>query len=120
MIANDPVSAVMVHVGDVPVALAWYQTAFPQARRKTVTTSEQDFEFLDINGVQLELVPADEKVRAGASGSVVYWQVTDFDLALAHLQSVGATLYRGSRSIEKGLRMCQVRDPWGNCIGLRG
>lgn len=110
----------MIHVGDVAAALDWYQAAFPAALRKAVDTPGPDFEFLDIRGVQLELVPADEKVGAGASGSVVYWQVPDFDDALAHLLSIGATLYRGPGTIEGGLRICQVRDPWGNCIGLRG
>lgn len=31
-----------------------------------------------------------------------------------------AALYRGPIGIEAGQRMCQVRDPWDNCIGLRG
>jgi predicted enzyme related to lactoylglutathione lyase len=120
VIAVNPVTAIMIHVSDVPAALTWYLAAFPDARRKTIATSDLEFECLEIHGVQIELVPADAKVSAGASGSVVYWRVTDFDLALAHLQSVGAALYRGPGTIENGLRMCQVRDPWGNCIGLRG
>jgi len=32
----------------------------------------------------------------------------------------GAALYRGPIKIEARLSMCQARDPWGNCIGLRG
>jgi predicted enzyme related to lactoylglutathione lyase len=68
----------------------------------------------------MEFVPADEKVAAGAAGSVVYWQVAHFDAALAHALNQGATLYRGPMPIEAGQAMCQVRDPWGNCVGLRG
>ena len=55
-----------------------------------------------------------------AAGSVVYWRVDNFDAALAHALSQGGTLYRGPMRIEAGLAMCQVRDPWGNCVGLRG
>ena len=112
------VSAVLVHVPDVEAALAWYERAFPAAIRCRVEDSNVDS--LAIDGVQLEIVPADEKVAAGAAGSVTYWRVAEFDAALAHMQNVGARLYRGSMDIECGQRMCQVLDPWGNCIGLRG
>ena len=113
-----PVVAIMVHVPDVEAGLLWYQQAFPSATRKTI--AEPFFEYLDVNGVSIEIVPADEKVASGAAGSVVYWHIDDFDLALSHMQSIGATLYRGPADIEDGKRMCQLRDPWGNCIGLRG
>lgn len=79
-----------------------------------------NYEYLDVAGVMLEIVPADEKVSNGAAGSVVYWHTPDFEASLEHLLNMGATLYRGPLSIEAGKKMCQVRDPWGNCIGLRG
>ena len=110
----------MIHVSDVTIALEWYARAFPHAVRKKLAMPTFEFEYLDVDGVMLELVPADKKVSSGASGSVVYWKVPDFDQALAYFQSIGATLYRGPREIEDCKRMCQVRDPWGNCIGLRG
>lgn len=108
----------MIHVSDVQAALAWYQLAFPTAFHSVVPRF--DFEVLTINSVRLEIVPADEKVSSGPNGSVVYWQVTAFNAALAQMTNIGATLYRGPMDIEDGMRMCQVQDPWGNCIGLRG
>ena len=72
----------MIHVSDVTAALTWYARAFPQAKRKTLAMPTFEFEYLDIDGVMLELVPADEKISSGASGSVVYWKVPDFDRAL--------------------------------------
>lgn len=113
-----PICAILVHVADVARALDWYQAAFPQSVRRHLEAFE--FQFLDIGGICLEIVAADEKVGSGASGSVVYWQVDDFDAAVEHFTAIGATLYRGPIDIQSGLRMCQVRDPWGNCIGLRG
>ena len=113
-----PIFAVMVHVADVEAGLVWYQKAFPSSLRKSIP--QQFFEYLDVDGISIEIVLADEKVSSGAAGSVVYWQVEDFDAALQHMQSIGATLYRGPLKIENGKRMCQVRDPWGNCMGLRG
>ena len=110
----------MIHVSDVTAALVWYARAFPQAVRKKLAMPTFEFVYLDVDGVMLELVAADEKISSGASGSVVYWKVPDLDQALAHFQSIGAALYRGPREIEDGKRMCQVQDPWGNRIGLRG
>ncbi|MEI3851230.1 MULTISPECIES: VOC family protein [Ensifer] len=95
----------------------------PSGRRSTATGSwleEFDFAYLKVGTVDLEIVQADEKVASGAAGSVVYWAVEDFDRALAHFEALGALLYRGPMAIQEGLWMCQVRDPWGNCIGLRG
>lgn len=115
---HSPVAAVMVHVADVERGLAWYARAFPSAVRTVAPGT--DFTFLQFGDVQLELVPPDEKVRSGPAGSVVYWRVANLNEALRHLCSIGGSLYRGPMPIEAGLGMCQVKDPWGNCIGLRG
>ncbi len=112
------VAAVMVHVADVAEAIDWYKRAFPEATRRGVDGT--DFEYLDVGGVQLELVPSDEKVGSGPCGSVVYWEVPQLGEAIDRVLSLGALLYRGPLAIEDGRSMCQVQDPWGNCIGLRG
>ena len=115
---RGPVAAVMVHVADVPQGLAWYRRAFPDAG--DAVEPESGFAFLRVGTVQLELVPADAKVASGAAGSVVYWWVDDLAAALQRLRAAGASPYRGPMAIGPGLGMGQVRDPWGNCIGLRG
>jgi predicted enzyme related to lactoylglutathione lyase len=112
------ISAVLVHVPDVEAGLRRYQRAFPTSERKRLEAF--DFEYLCVGDIKLEIVPSDEKVSSGAAGSVVYWYVSNFEGALTHFESLGARLYRGPMDIEEGWRMCQVRDPWGNCIGLRG
>jgi predicted enzyme related to lactoylglutathione lyase len=111
------VAAVLVHVSDLDAGRGWYQRAFPDA---VVTTSPSGFGYLQIGQTQLEIVWADDKVASGAAGSVVYWGVEDFPQALRHLESLGGELYRGPMKIDGDLWMCQVRDPWGNCVGLRG
>lgn len=115
---DGPIAAVMVHVDDVDAALAWYARAFPKAVRICIAVPA--FECLALEGVHIEIVRTDAKVAAGAAGSVVYWRVAVLDDALAHFEGLGATLHRGPMTIEDGQAMCQVRDPWGNCIGLRG
>ncbi|OCP01743.1 MULTISPECIES: glyoxalase/bleomycin resistance/dioxygenase family protein [unclassified Ensifer] len=115
---TDSVAAILVHVPDTETGLAWYRRAFPAAERQWL--EEFDFAYLKVGAVDLEIVQADEKVASGAAGSVVYWSVEDLDRSLAHFEALGALLYRGPIAIQEGLWMCQVRDPWGNCIGLRG
>ena len=112
------IAAVLVFTPDFKAALDWYEKAFTGAIR--VHLDAWNHTILKFGDSWIEPVRADAKVGAGPAGSVVYWQVTDFDRALEHMQSVGATLYRGPMDIENGEAMCQVRDPWGNCIGLRG
>jgi predicted enzyme related to lactoylglutathione lyase len=115
---RSAIASVMVHVAEVEAGIAWYERAFTAGRRES--TGNLGFARLAIGEAFIEIVPADSKVSSGAAGSVVYWRVAQFESALSHLQGEGATLYRGPMSVENGERMCQVQDPWGNCIGLRG
>ncbi|MEL4068891.1 VOC family protein [Ochrobactrum sp. GPK 3] len=115
---SGTISAVLIHVGDVAAAIEWYRKAFPHAVPKHLEAF--DFSYLQIGDIDLEIVPADEKVSSGAAGSIVYWHVDNFDESLALLMAIGGKLYRGPLDIQDGMRMCQVQDPWGNCIGLRG
>lgn len=117
MITLAPAS-VLIHVPDVAAGLAWYQLAFPQA--EVCYLPEFDFTLLCLPGFNLEIVQADDKVSNGKRGTVLYWQTDSLTQALSHFESLGARLYRGPISIESGLRMCQVEDPFQNLIGLRG
>ncbi|WP_394142508.1 glyoxalase/bleomycin resistance/dioxygenase family protein [Vibrio chagasii] len=111
-------SAVLIHVPDVAKGLEWYKKAFPDA--VSVHHPLFNFTILDLNGFSLEIVQADEKVCSGKRGTVLYWSVASLPAALAHFETLGAHLYRGPIDIENGLSMCQVEDPFGNLIGIRG
>ena len=117
-LSDLPICSILIYVDHPEEGLIWYQKAFPEANKRLI--SELDFVYLDYMGVMLEIVPADNKVSSGAAGSVVYWQTDNFQKRLDYLLEIGATLYRGPMDVERGLRMCQVMDLWGNCIGLKG
>ena len=110
--------AILIHVPSVEEGLCWYKKAFPDA--VAIYHPDSDFTVLDINGFSIEIVKADKKVGFGKKGTVLYWSVDNFDKALMRFQSIGAKLYRGPMEIEDGLIMCQVEDPFGNLIGIRG
>jgi predicted enzyme related to lactoylglutathione lyase len=84
------------------------------------TLPEFNFEGLELNGIKIEVVNADEKVGVGTFGLAVDWEVESFDEAFKHLTDLGAVLYRGPMNIENGWRMCKLKDPFGNLLGLRG
>lgn len=115
---TNGIAAIMVHVPDSKIGLEWYSRAFPNAKR--VQLPEFEFECLNVDGINLEIVPADDKVGSGAVGVALDWQVDDFDKAVEHLKNLGATMYRGPGKIENGWRMCKFKDPFGNLLGLRG
>ncbi len=117
---DDPLKpvAVLIYVHDVSRAMAWYASALPETRRHAV--AEASVAALNVGGVILEFVAADEKVGCGKSGTVVYWSVPVLRQAISHFEDLGATLYRGPMAIEDGQGMCQLEDPFGNLIGLRG
>ncbi len=109
--------SILLHVGDWRRATDWYARAFPAAIR--IAPPADNYGHLEMDGVVLEIINADEKVASGPAGTVVYWTVEDMTTEAEHLEFLGAVLYRGPMDIEGGDRICQIRDPWGNCIGLR-
>lgn len=106
----------LIHVNNVDLALNWYKRAFPMAVERSIN----GYIILDLGGFSLELVPADVQVGAGKLGSVTYYQVEDLETEISKFQKLGSIVYRGPMVIESGLGMCQVTDPFGNLIGLRG
>ncbi|OTA16461.1 Var1 [Xenorhabdus vietnamensis] len=111
-------ATLLIPVPDVEAGLAWYKRAFPVAR--TVYLAEFDFTVLEIGDFSLDIVQADEKVSSGQLGTVLYWSVPCLNTAIRHFQILGAQLFRGTMNIDNGLGMCQVKDPFGNLIGLKG
>ncbi|CDG17070.1 Var1 [Xenorhabdus doucetiae] len=111
-------ATLLIPVPDVEAGLAWYKRAFPAAR--VVYVAEFDFTVLEIGDFSLDIVQADKKVNSGQQGTVLYWSVPSLYAAIQHFQTLGASLYRGPIKIDNGLGMCQVKDPFGNLIGLKG
>ena len=109
--------AVLVHVPEVKAGSLWYQQAFTEAK---VQYKSDKLTVLKLRDFSIEIVEADEKVGSGKNGTVLYWSVNSLTATVSHLQSLGATMYRGPMNIENNQSMCQIEDPFGNLIGLRG
>ena len=108
----------MIYVDDVIAAADWYSKVFPSSI--VMKKIDAGLVMLNVDGFTLEIVRADDKVCSGKMGSVLYWSVPDLQVALSRFEAIGARLYRGLLPIEEGIAMCQMEDPFGNLIGLKG
>lgn len=111
------IDGLMFVVEETEVARAWYGELFEVAPQHL---EEFDFWYLDVGGFVVEFLPADAKSQPGVNGQVCYWAVDSFDAFVERATGMGAVLYRGPIDIEEGRRMAQLRDPFGNVLGVRG
>lgn len=111
------VSEVMYFVADRWEAAVWYAQLFET--EITVLDNPEHF-FIAIGQQQIWFHQADAKVSSGTAGQVAYWLVDNFDIVLERAARLGAVLYRGPLDRLDGTYMCQVKDPFGNLIGLIG
>jgi RimJ/RimL family protein N-acetyltransferase/catechol 2,3-dioxygenase-like lactoylglutathione lyase family enzyme len=79
-----------------------------------------DYVEFRIGQAGLALSACDEKSPFSPGGQVAYWRAASLENATRHFFSLGATLYRGPLAVENGEAVCQIRDPFGNVLGLIG
>lgn len=77
-------------------------------------------EFRIEGGCGLAIGEADEKSPFSTGGCIGYWNVDNLEGSIDHFKAHGAVVYRGPLEIEDGKRICQIKDPFGNVIGLVG
>ena len=111
------IDGVMLVAEEPAAAREWYAELFDTEPRYLEAF---DFWYLDVGGFVVEFLQADTKSQPGVNGQVCYWFVESFDTFVEKATSLGATLYRGPIEIDRGQRMAQLRDPFGNAIGIRG
>jgi predicted enzyme related to lactoylglutathione lyase len=67
-----------------------------------------------VGGFELGLWPAGDP----AVGPVAYWGVTNIDVALAHVVSIGGTARGEIVDVGETIRMIEVASPTGDIFGL--
>jgi len=72
-----------------------------------------------IGDVHLGFHPADAKTPAGVGGAVPYFAVESFDIAVERVQERRRHPLQRS-SLDRGRPEDQLRDPFGNVLGLVG
>jgi uncharacterized protein len=108
---------VMYFVADRRAAADWYSRLLDLP---ISCLEDPEHFFIRVGGQDIWFLEADQKSPSGTGGQAAYWQVDDFDQVLERAQQMGAVLHRGPLDREDGTFMCQVKDPFGNALGLVG
>lgn len=116
MILNK-LHAIYLFVDNVKDSSSWYSRVL----KASLTIDEDNFGLIKIGENELCFHLADQKSPVSTGGCVGYWHVDNLieviDIFLKH----GGITYRGPIEIpgnDEGI--CQIKDPFGNVIGLQG
>ncbi len=111
------ISEVMYFVPDRQAAADWYSRLLDAP---ISFLEDPEHYYIRVGSQEVWFHQADRKSPVGTGGQIAYWQVNDFTAVLARAQQLGATLYRGPLERSDGCWMCQVKDPFGNVLGMIG
>lgn len=103
---------VIYGVTDLARAKAWYSSAFGVEPY----FDEPYYVGFNIGGYELGLDP--NATSTGAGGCTAYWGVENADAAVAHMQSIGATVHSPVNEVGEGIKVASVLDPFGNHVGI--
>ncbi|MGZ3699714.1 MAG: VOC family protein [Bdellovibrionota bacterium] len=114
------ITQILLFVTDVERSADWYSKFLKQTPEPDYLVPGQ-FAYFKLGSIEFCLHRADEKSPASTGGSVAYWRTDDLAQAITRAESLGATVYRGPLQIPGSSRwMAQIRDPFGQVIGLEG
>ena len=109
--------AIYLFVDNVKKSSSWYSRVL----NIPLTIDDENFGQIKLGQSELCFHQADTKSPLTTGGSVGYWQVADLlEVANLFVEHEGA-IYRGPIEIpESNEGICQIKDPFGNVIGLQG
>jgi predicted enzyme related to lactoylglutathione lyase len=116
-VAQAKAVSVMYFVDDPKAAAAWYAA---HLFRDVLIQEEAGFVWFDTGAIEVGFHPSHDEKNLPGGGSVVYWQVENFGPTLKAMLQDGCKSWRGPLQISPSRTICQVRDPFGNIIGLEG
>jgi predicted enzyme related to lactoylglutathione lyase len=98
-------------VADLAKAKSWFTEVFGKA-----PYFDQPFYVgFEIGGFELGLVPDGEP---GTAGATVYWGVDDIEAEVARIVGLGATVHTAIQEVGESIKVVDLRDPFGNLLGL--
>ena len=108
---------VYLFVNNVKKSSIWYSKVL----NVPLIMDGNNFAFLKIGPHKLCFHKTDKKSPVSTGGSVAYWHTKDLLKTLKLLVKNGAHIHRGPIKIpENNEGICQIKDPFGNVIGLQG
>ncbi|MFY9551133.1 MAG: VOC family protein [Thermoanaerobaculia bacterium] len=104
---------VIYKVPDLEKAKAWYTRVLGI----DPYFAEPFYVGYQVGGFELGLDP-DMGGAQPSAGVVAYWAVADAAAAHRRLLELGAAPHEDVRDVGEGIRVCAVRDPFGNVLGI--
>ncbi|MGW2471665.1 VOC family protein [Streptomyces sp. NPDC001665] len=113
----------MIFTADPAAVASWWGGVLGADVHRNVNEVSGDvFAWLDVGGVEFGFHPLDEGRNPRGGSPVPYWAVDSVDVVRGRLLDAGCVHHRGPLDIGdgSGRRIAQVRDPFGNVIGIDG
>lgn len=102
---------VVYPVPDLAKAREWYAQVF----ERRPYFDQPFYVGFNVGGFELGLLPDGQP---GPQGCVAYWGVDDIEKEVARIVALGATHDKPIEDVGEGIRVVDLRDPFGNLIGL--
>jgi predicted enzyme related to lactoylglutathione lyase len=96
---------------DLGAARAWYSQVFG-----CEPYFDQPFYVgFAVGGFELGLVPDGEP---GTAGCTAYWGVDKLEEEVSRIVTLGASVHDAIQDVGEGIRVAELKDPFGNLLGL--
>jgi predicted enzyme related to lactoylglutathione lyase len=105
---------VLYHAPDLGKAKAWYS----QVLGIDPYFDQPFYVGFSVGGYELGLDPDSSTTPGGSRGAVVYWGVSDAQVTLDRLVSLGASVRSAVHDVGEGIQVASVLDPFGNIFGI--
>lgn len=105
---------VIYYVSDLTKAKEWYTEAF----QTQPYFDEVFYVGFNIGGYELGLHPEETTVKEKPVSVMTYWGVENIEQEYNRLMSLGASSHQSPQNVGGEIMVAEVKDPWGNIIGL--
>ena len=100
--------------GDLAEAKAWYTEVLDAPPY----FDEPFYVGFNVAGYELGLMPDDMPPEAKSENILSYWGVENIDAEVARFVDLGAAVAGGPTNVGGEIMVAELKDPWGNIVGL--
>ena len=114
MILLQKPASIVFFVKELYKAAVWYSNILGI----TPYRDEPDFIGFHLDEIDLCFHRLDEKAGNPTGSQVAYWEVKNFDESVEEFVANNASIFREPIQIPEGGSVIQIKDPFGNILGL--
>ena len=114
MITLHRPTSIVFFVRELRKTAAWYSKLFEILPYR----DDADFIGFHLDGIDLCFHRLNQKAVDPSGAQVAYWHVENLDKSIIEFGENGASIFRKPIQIPEGGRIAQIKDPFGNILGL--